>query len=70
MSELLREEEVYWLYMNGNPYKRSSREPSHTDVYKLQAKYPTAMFTVKKEERRVTELRSFAPLHRDDKYRN
>ena len=68
MTELYREEETYWIYMNGKPYKRASKAPDTADIYELQTKFPTANFTLKREERRVTELRSFQPLQRQDVY--
>lgn len=68
MSELYREEECFWIYRDGLPLKRSSRNPSDSEIYDLQAKNPTSTFTIKKEERRVSELRSFSPLQRQDLY--
>lgn len=70
MTELYREEETYWLYKDGAPHSRSSKEPDANTIYELQVKYPTSKFTVKKEERRLTEVRSFSPLQREEKYKN
>jgi hypothetical protein len=65
---LYREEETFWIYMNGVPFKRATHEPAYTDILELQRKNPTAAFTVKREHRVTEELRSFQPLQREDKY--
>lgn len=66
---LYREDETFWIYKNGYPYARKSTEQGAYDlVSREQLKFPTDKFSVTREHVVREELRSFAPIQRQDKY--
>jgi hypothetical protein len=66
---MYREEECYWIYKDGVPFKRSSSNPSNTDIYDLQQRHPNSVFSTKRETRTFEELRSFSPLKPLENYK-